>query len=139
MLEVGLPESKLTTLVFSVRDAEHHLRWEHENEFEYQGQMYDIAERELRGDSIVFKVWPDHAETALNQSLAKLVSGVPEHHGKSPSSTELINRFFKLMYLPGWLPAIIIAPATDAFLIDANDHLPTGKSLVPPTPPPRFC
>lgn len=139
LLEVGLPESKLTTLVFSVRDAERHLRWEHENEFEYRGQMYDIASRESRGDSIVFKVWPDHAETALNKSLAKLATGTPDFPGKSQPSTDQVFRFFKTLYFHATLPAQAVFRQNQSGKVPHSEFMPAGKTLSPPSPPPKLC
>ena len=43
-LKEGIPANELVKLTFSTSEIDKVLRWEHDKEFEYQGQMYDIIE-----------------------------------------------------------------------------------------------
>ena len=66
MAEVS--NKQLVTLSFTLKEAKQHLKWEHEKEFEYQGEMYDVVRKEIKGDIIFYHCWWDHEETALNQN-----------------------------------------------------------------------
>ena len=69
----GLDQEELVLLKFSKEQTETELRWEHSKEFEYNEQMYDIVSTEIKGDSIFYRCWWDHEETALNKRLKNLV------------------------------------------------------------------
>src|SRR5690606_23325545 len=70
----GMEEEELVLLKFTKEETQTKLRWEHSREFEYNGQMYDIVSKEVKGDSIFYRVWWDHEETKLNKSLKKLAA-----------------------------------------------------------------
>ena len=69
----GIDQNELVLLKFSKEEAETKLRWEHSKEFEYDGQMYDIVSKEIKGDSIYYRCWWDYEEPALNRKLQQLV------------------------------------------------------------------
>src|SRR5690606_39601506 len=48
----GMDEEELVLLKFTKEETQTKLRWEHSKEFEYDGQMYDIVSKEVKGDSI---------------------------------------------------------------------------------------
>ena len=136
-LEEDLPDSELQLLVFAHQEDIPGLRWEHEKEFEYRGQMYDISRSEVVGDSVYYWVWPDHAETALNQAMARVVAGtagLPDFPG---IPAERWADFFKGLfpYFPGGQN--FFEPALHAQLISGVLFLPTGVYPGPPAPPPR--
>ncbi len=82
--EIG--KSELTHVTFSKSQIETELHWEDHQEFEYNGEMYDVIERHETSDSIEFLCWHDKAETELNQRLqtliAKATHGSHEHHAR---------------------------------------------------------
>lgn len=69
----GLERSELVELKFANAQLDSELRWEHSKEFEYCGQMYDVASKIVIGDTTTFYCWWDHEETALNKKLKSLV------------------------------------------------------------------
>ena len=71
-----LPEENFQTLRFSTEEAEQVLEWEHAKEFKYQGAMYDVVEQTATQDSIVFKVWKDDDETAINRQIDAVVTSL---------------------------------------------------------------
>jgi hypothetical protein len=91
-------KKELVTLTFSTAEATTELHWEHDREFEYKGQMYDIVEKETNGDSISYICWWDHAETALNAQLYEIVEKTfgndPQNHEKQ----EHLKDFYKSLY-----------------------------------------
>ena len=72
----GVDQKELVLLKFTKKETEAHLRWEHDREFEYQGQMYDVVETIVKRDSIYYRCWWDHAETKLNKQLDELLASV---------------------------------------------------------------
>ena len=70
----GIDKKELVHLKFSGSELHAELYWEHEKEFEYAGEMYDVVEKITIGDTTHFWCWPDHQETGLNQKLRKLVN-----------------------------------------------------------------
>lgn len=72
----GMDKSNLVLLKFTKETAQTALHWEHSAEFEYEEQMYDIVESWTQGDSVFYWCWPDHAETAINEHLDKLIEQV---------------------------------------------------------------
>lgn len=77
-IKAGLTKEDLVLLVFSKEESETQLRWEHDREFEYKGQMYDIVSLEIKSDSIFYLCYWDHKETRAKQTLKKLKSKSPE-------------------------------------------------------------
>ena len=65
---------EIVELSFSENQLQNDLRWEHAGEFEYQGQMYDIISKEVKGDTTYFKVYWDKVETLVNQRLKELIA-----------------------------------------------------------------
>ena len=136
-MEEDLPESELTLLVFSRSEARSFLRWEHEREFEYHGQMYDISRSEEVGDSLYFWVWPDHAETALNRALAQVATGGRDFPGLPGGQAASLQQFFKTIYFHFSRPATSFESVSLSESLSGNIFLPTGITQSPPVPPPR--
>ncbi len=94
-LIAGIDKSELVHFTFSQSQIETDLRWEHSKEFEYKGEMYDIVETEILGDSIRYVCWHDKAETKLNRRLQALIaqatSGTPEHHAREMLCYQLLK------------------------------------------------
>jgi hypothetical protein len=84
-LEEGIPSNELVKLTFSTSEINKVLRWEHDKEFEYNGQMYDVVEVTDVGDSLQYLCWWDKAETATKKNKQKLLharidTSNPEKH-----------------------------------------------------------
>jgi hypothetical protein len=133
----GLDRDELVLLRFSAGEIQTQLRWKHDREFTYRGEMYDIVEREARGDSLYFWCWWDHEETLLDRQLNDLLRGV---NGKDPcqrSSRQQLQQFFLTLYcaeLPGSsAPAYGKPEPGNHFLFAFYNRM-----LTPPKPPPRL-
>jgi hypothetical protein len=72
-LKEGILENELVRLTFSKKEIPTLLKWEHDKEFEYNGQMYDVAEVTDIGDSLQYLCWWDKAETATKKNKQKLL------------------------------------------------------------------
>ncbi len=132
----GLEREELQLLKFTPAEAESKLRWKHAKEFEYQGQMYDIVERQQRGDTTYYWCWWDYKETRINRQLDQLLTNTL---GKDPQKKERqqnLENFFKTIYqdvAANKLP--LNTPATAA----CTSYCFASKTikLTPPAPPPR--
>lgn len=87
--------SQLVTLRFTKAQAEQELDWEHSKEFEYKGQMYDVVSEEVKGDSIVYRVWWDKAETKIKKELKTILAGFLQRDMSNQPYQEQLNFFYK--------------------------------------------
>lgn len=90
---------QMVWLRFSNEEVENDLRWEHDREFEYNGQMYDVSKRIEKGDSTHFYCYWDKLETLVNQKLADLIATHTKGGDPSQNETQLILSLFKAVYL----------------------------------------
>lgn len=88
----GIDKSELVLLKFTDEEKQSQLKWKHSKEFQYKGEMYDIVEKEIRGDTTYYWCWWDHEETKLNKQLMGLVSRAL---GNNPKNQENQKRFYK--------------------------------------------
>lgn len=126
---------ELVTLTFTKSEIQTLLDWEHEREFEYQGQMYDVVEIHEKGNQITYVVWPDHEETKLKKLLGELLDWDMEEN----EEPESISQHFQLFSGKSSIEIQILKPVT------RKEHIPTiqksyfSLALCPPSPPPiRF-
>jgi len=94
----GIDKSELEFLMFSKHDAENMLQWKHKREFQFQGEFYDVVEKETRGDSVVFWCWWDHEETKLNRKLDNLLASHFNHDPTHKNKKDSLQKLFKTLY-----------------------------------------
>ncbi len=99
-LENGIEEERLLVLKFSRNEIEQELRWEHEREFEYRGEMYDIVSSEVKGDSTIYTVWLDQEETAIKKKMKEVSNRLFGEGPLDGDSLETIHAFYKIFYFP---------------------------------------
>lgn len=92
-LEEGIPENELVKLTFFKKEIPKLLKWEHDKEFEYNGQMYDVVKVTDVGDSLQYLCWWDKAETATKKNKQKLL-----HARMDTSNSEKLIPFTFLDY-----------------------------------------
>ena len=97
-LEEGIPSNELVKLTFFKKEIPKLLKWEHDKEFEYNGQMYDVVEVTEVGDSLQYLCWWDKAETATKQNMQNLIS--EEINKSKPSKHKPVNfsDYYKSIY-----------------------------------------
>ncbi len=78
-------------LTIANQDLNTLLEWEHEREFEYLGEMYDVVRSETRTDSTYFVLWWDHDETEINKKLARLVKSKQASDSPNPVAKKLVD------------------------------------------------
>lgn len=136
----GLDQEELVLLKFSKEQTETELRWEHSKEFEYNEQMYDIVSTEIKGDSIFYRCWWDHEETALNKRLKKLVVNAfdqDENKRDAQLNLHLYLRSFFCTDVFNWE----MIPSQKVLVVYQDLIQPkyfTSLLISPPTPPPKL-
>ena len=105
-LIAGLDDSALTHFSFT-EDELASLEWKHEKEFKFEGYMYDIVKRQIKGDQYHFWCWKDDKETALYQQFESLLAGLSATNPEDQKSTLKWLQFQNSLYcnsLLGWQP-----------------------------------
>lgn len=138
-IEEGIPINEMVKLTFSKSEIDKVLRWEHDKEFQYNGQMYDIIEVLNQGDSIQYICWWDKAETATKENMQKLIS--EEINKSKPSKHKPFNfsDYYKFLYVyfKFYTGNEIVVPLGRTSFSFAK-HEGT-LSTQPPFPPPKIC
>lgn len=71
------------------------LCWVHEDEFEWNGSLYDVISVETRNDSVFLHIWEDSKETALNQELKTLTRRLVQANAETPDEETRWVQFLK--------------------------------------------
>lgn len=94
----GIDAELLVHMSFAKSDTATMLEWKHKKEFSYNGEMYDIVERNYTKDSVNYALWWDNEETQLNKKLDQLtnnfIQGSPEKENKSSHFGFVVKQFF---------------------------------------------
>ena len=103
----GIKKKELVFFQFSNNDITSKLKWEHDSEFEYNNQMYDVVEKLIVNDSTQLWCWWDHKETKLNKKLQELALSAFQQDARSKEKQNELNKFYQLIYLKSefsWKP-----------------------------------
>ncbi len=133
----GIDKNELVLFKFTDTEAQTELNWEHSKEFEYKGQMYDVVEKLVQGDTIYYWCWWDHEETKLNKQLngllAKVLGNNPQRQEKK---RQLADFFKKLFHENQENQTAIITTQTINHFFYSEDFVCIYHT--PPVPPPRL-
>lgn len=132
-----MKKKELVLLKFIKAETQTQLRWEHAGEFEYRGQMYDVVETIMKGDSIYFRCWWDHEETKLNSQLDELLAVML---GTNPIRKENQKRWFNFYksLVCAQLPVLM---AFEHYKEQRTYHYQFNCYFIfhpPPVPPPQI-
>lgn len=113
------------------------LRWEKEDEFEYEGQMYDVLESEEKGDSVFYRCFRDNKETKLIKRFENLAYQAFQRDTPPFNNQYRGIDFQKPVYLFESTSQSFAKSCN--FQITAIDYQHNYESVryKPPTPPPR--
>lgn len=131
----GVEKEDLIFFRFSLKES-NQLFWEHPNEFEYKGNMYDIVVRDTIGDSVDYWCWWDNEETRLNKLLCELVK---ENMNNDPTTK---TRHVQIIHFLDSLFSFQVQVLNIVPIIKCLKYIKTGlylssTDIVPPVPPPR--
>jgi hypothetical protein len=121
-------------LVFGQQQMQN-ITWLEENEFKWNGEMYDVISKEFSGDSVLIRCMPDNKETLLVNQYLKSGKGDDTGHQPSNCLIRLISSYFLITSLevPSSIQHRIYKIYKPySFYILAN-FVPVS------TPPPRAC
>lgn len=123
-----------TDFVFSVNDklSIEKLDWEDDDEFNLNGEMYDVIEKKVEGSKLIIRCLADKKETALLNKL-------DDHWKENDKSNKIANELFQL------LQTLFHHSGSEgvAFIeiTEYDRHLPLKKLpfgiIKIPTPPPQ--
>lgn len=138
-IAAGIDKSELVTIKLSKADAEKELKWKHAKEFQFQGEMYDIVERETEGDTLTFYCWWDFEETKLNKKVWALTHRIFNQSQEKQEKEQQLLKVFKSLYFQD-LGLVnfneIEQHSTKKFFYHA---FLVNRYTKPNTPPPKYC
>lgn len=136
----GINPEELVLLKFSKEETQTKLRWEHSKEFEYNGQMYDIVSKEVKGDSIFYRCWWDHDETKLNKKLKSLVANAFNKSENNQMTHFNLQHYLSSLFCPELFSWEAKLPEYLRVKHQNNKHFENFTTLLlsPPTPPPKI-
>ncbi len=137
MIISGLSADDLTKLKFHKDDAHEKLEWEHEKEFKFQGEKYDVVQTSVTDDSITYYCWWDHEETAIEQQLADSLQKALSNDLESQKGKRTLISYLKVDYQSP--DGILLAHCPFSFQQDFHtNYIRSHTSILstPPTPPP---
>ncbi len=134
----GIDKDKLVKLSFTAADAKTKLIWEHSREFEYNGEMYDVVEKSVSGDTTHYWCWWDNEETLLNRQLASLVNDYLRHDTKTANGRKSLQAFLKQLYFTETLTCDFANPYIKTGTCFNKTVLYYSYTSPPPAPPPEI-
>lgn len=72
-VERDLIKESLVKLTFLKSDLQHQVKWEGDDEFRFNGEMYDVITSEAMNDSINFLCFLDQKEDGFSQQFGQLL------------------------------------------------------------------
>jgi len=113
------------------------LNWKHSHEFEFNGQMYDVVNKEIHGKTTVLWCWNDSKETAINKQIDKLLAFALGNNQQSKETQKRLNNYFNSLFYNELQPLKIF--------INHNNYQYSIYKVVyhllrlsPPSPPPQI-
>lgn len=132
----GVDRGELVLHKFLKSEVDDLVDWDHEREFKYKGQSYDVVEVENHGDSIYYYTWWDKVETKLNNQLDELVANAMADDPERRNNGEELVRLFKSLFIS------FHGIEGPTFFVSKIEWKPspteqfTPWELTPPVPPP---
>ncbi len=132
----GINPEMLLVLRFSHTDASRLLNWEHELEFEFKGNMYDIVKVTRTNDSVSYLCWPDHRETLLNIELNRLVDMAMGDNSENKQNNKRLIDFLQQLYPPEQTESSLIPEWDIGSILIYRENIVT-RFLSIDLPPPK--
>lgn len=133
----GIEREELELLKFTEKEKQNLLNWKHSKEFEYNGEMYDIVETSIVGDTTYYWVWWDKEETKLNRQLDELVSFALGNNPKNQENQKRLHKFFKSLYFTenGKKESLVFSEVKNKYHFRQKNYHSVFHT--PPFPPPE--
>ncbi len=137
MVIEGIDKNDLVLLEFTRGQATKEIRWEHDREFEYNEQMYDVVEIIESGNAIYYWCWWDRDETELKKQLSELGKKVLNTDPQNNERHDHVDKFLKSLYSVEKTDIQQILQPLAIILRRIDTDCPHSCFFSPPTPPPR--
>ena len=137
MLRLNLKPAEQTEFEFILingKTADPSFVWEDEDEFRYNGSIYDVIEKKVSGDKLQLRCIDDAKETALIKKMETLQK---EQHGdQQKSRAVLLQQLLSLLFFH---PYYCEPAAESSVLVHVNHNYASFTSVATDivTPPPR--
>ncbi|GIV35202.1 MAG: hypothetical protein KatS3mg031_2737 [Chitinophagales bacterium] len=137
----GIEREQLVLLKFTSDEAARMLHWEHDYEFEYNGNWYDVVDRIDSAGVILFYCWPDYKETIIRRQLTELIRSVMGQNPLNKERQERLFSFLSNLFAEEGLSEISLFHAAQLCLLgNIAFVLPAGvTSQTEPPPEFTFC
>lgn len=136
-IAAGLDPSDLVLIKLTPKEAEEELEWKHSKEFQYQGEMYDIVQRENQGDTLLFYCWWDHEETQLNKKVWSLTHQLFHNDQEKKQKENQLLKVYKNLYSQEISKLnLTLAQAETEKEFHYQGRL-ISRYITPPSPPPK--
>lgn len=132
----GIDKSELVLLKITPTSAKE-IHWEHDGEFSFRQQMYDIVESSIKGDTTYYWCWLDTKENKLNKLLGELLAQALGKNSRSSKTMKQLWQFFKTVYFSAYSPKEFF-PYKINEIIFHYAFTYQGIAHAPPSPPPQF-
>lgn len=136
LINSGIDAKDLTLLSFTQKELSQ-LNWKDAKEFEYKGEMYDIVEREQKGNTTLFWCWKDEKETNHNAKLHEILRRLfgDSLHQKNQKHA---GKFFNLIYCFDQKETHVLESKV-GFLGFHYEFYYSSVVPSPTSPPPKRC
>lgn len=95
----GLSNSELSRIVVNTSDSDN-LLWHHHDEFEFQGNMYDVISKDSLKDSIIYMCFLDVKESKVNITIDQLAKNIWSHSPLSNDFETKLVDFIQKVFPP---------------------------------------
>jgi len=129
-------KSELSRIAIHITDLSQ-LKWEHSKEFEFKGWMYDVVEKELKYDSIIFWCWWDYEETELNKRLQESLIVLLQQNQQRKQKELQLEQYFKTLYFSE--NSFSYSFNKGYLIFPLFNEIPISGFLEPVSPPPKVC
>lgn len=125
-------------VLWEFSDIEIHskLKWKHDREFEYQGEMYDVVYREQKGNKHLLWCYHDCKEKEIKEKITRLFAfGFQDDVQKNDSQKKLLQ-FYSGLYFCNTQIQLSQNQTPKKYYIPESFHL-ILTNFSPPVPPPK--
>ncbi len=137
LLLQDLAEHDLRLFTVHAAKAADAFEWEHESEFRYRGEMYDVVRTEVIGDSIRYHCFHDKAESKFERKLERIMADLWPHHPEQQRDNKRVHQFLKKLFAPPFeRTERVRIPRFRAEIPHRQPHY-TTRLITPPSPPPE--
>ena len=116
------------------------LIWEHEREFELNGEMYDVMTVMSKGDSVIYRCIHDKKESSINKRIKSFIATFLNKEKGTDMNVIVYSDIFKILYPPSSsLSAMLIMPEIQSKHGGYDISHQPQFSTQPNTPPPKIA